>query len=370
MIDRVHGRFRYAWLFSAVWLVYLGYPLHAAWQQPDPTVRTVGITAILLFATTFVLPFSFYQRRRRAQREIPLALRWAVLAAMAILLVVAAPAAGESVVGGTVYIAVTAVLTLPFVQAWSAVAATVIAVMVIPRFVPGWSLDAFFGLQVVVSSVAAWGITQVIARGADLAYAREQLAELAVVAERDRVARDMHDILGHSLTVIAVKAELALRLMSLDPGRARQEVADVERLARQSLADVRETVGGLRRVTLAGELAGARTALQAAGIDAFLPATIDDVPGGRDELYGWVVREGTTNVIRHSGATRCEIRLRPNGVEVLDDGHGADPGIHHDGGHGLRGLSERVEAAGGALSAGPRAAGGFRLAISAPIGAR
>jgi two-component system sensor histidine kinase DesK len=162
--------------------------------------------------------------------------------------------------------------------------------------------------------------------------------------------------------------------MSVDPDRARQEVADVERLARRSLADVRETVGGLRRVTLAGELTGARTALRAAGIDAVLPAAIDDVPSHRDELYGWVVREGTTNVVRHSGASRCEILLSAGGVEVHDNGNragpGAHPGAHPGAGLGLRGLSERVEAAGGTLTAGPCATGGFRLVISAPVGAR
>lgn len=370
IFDRVHGRFGYAWMFSAVWLIYLGNPVVVAWQQPDPTLRAVGVGALALFAVAFVASFAFYRRRRLAGLPIPVVVRWLVLAVMAALLVIAEPAAGQAVIGGAVYLAVGAVLTLPFVQAWSLVAALVVAVEVISRVITGWSPDVFFDLQVIVAAVAAWGIAQVIARGADLARAQQQLAEFAAVAERDRLARDMHDILGHSLTVIAVKAELAGRLMSVDPARARQEVADVERLARQSLADVRETVGGLRRVTLIGELTGARTALRAAGIDAVLPATIDVVPSERDELFGWVVREGTTNVIRHAGASRCEIRLSAGGVEVLDDGRKPNPGAYPGAGHGLRGLSERVDAVGGTLTAGPYATGGFRLAISAPVGAR
>ena len=365
MIERVHGRFRHAWLFSAVWLLYLGQPLQVAYEEPDPTTRAVGVGALIAFAVAFVLPFSYYQRRRRAGLAIPLTVRWGVLAVMATLLVIAEPAAGEAAIGGSVYLAVTAVLTLPFVQAWSFVGLLAVSAAVVTRVVPGWETDDYFGLQLIVSAIAAWGITQVMARGADLATAQQQLAELAVVAERDRVARDMHDILGHSLTVIAVKAELAGRLLSVDPERARAEVADVERLSRQALADVREAVGGLRHLTLARELAGARTALLAAEIDLVLPVSIDDVPPERDELYGWVVREGTTNVIRHSRATRCEIRLCADGIEVVDDGPGEPPDATASA-HGLRGLRERVEAAGGELSAGPAPTGGFRLAVVVP----
>jgi len=121
-------------------------------------------------------------------------------------------------------------------------------------------------------------VLQVIDRNRELAAAREELAQLAVADERNRFARDLHDILGHSLTVVAVKAELAGRLVRTDPVRAEEEIASVEALARQALADVRSAVSGFRDVTLAGELAGARAALDAAGIDADLPNAIDDVP--------------------------------------------------------------------------------------------
>jgi len=366
MIDRWQRRSGRVWLFTAVWLTYLTYPLISAWRQSDPTLRATGVAALLMFAAAFSSTFWLYQRRLRDGKVIPSPVRWLVIAAMAALLAIAAPAAGQAVLAGTAYLAVMAVLTLPAAQAWSVVAALVVGAELVPRFVAGWSVDTVLTVQLLVSAVAAWGVAQAIERGGDLARAREQLAELAVGAERDRVARDIHDILGHSLTVIAVKAELAGALMSLDPARAGHEVADVERLARASLADIRATVGGLRQVTLAGELAGARTAFAAAGIDAVLPVTIDDVPSERDELFGWVVREGTTNIIRHSGATRCEIRLCASGVEVLDDGRCLDAHLLTAAGHGLRGLGERVEAAGGALSAAPQAGGGFRLCISTP----
>ena len=133
-----------------------------------------------------------------------------------------------------------------------------------------------------------------------LRSAQDELAGLAVAEERNRVARDMHDILGHSLTVIAVKAELAGRLITVAPERAAAEVAELEDLARGALADVRATVSGYRGVNISSELASARSALEAAGIEPQLPGAADEVPAKSRELFGWVLREAVTNVVRHS----------------------------------------------------------------------
>ena len=166
-----------------------------------------------------------------------------------------------------------------------------------------------------------FGVPALIRRNRELAEAAQQeLARLAVEQERTRFARDLHDLLGHSLTVVAVKAELAGRLVGRDPARAAAEIAEVERLARQALADVRAAVAGYREVTLAAELATARAALGAAGIDADLPGAVDDVPAARRELFGWVVREGVTNVVRHSGVPRARSGSTPTTVEIVDDG--------------------------------------------------
>ena len=167
-----------------------------------------------------------------------------------------------------------------------------------------------------------WGVNQLMPRNVDLLRAREENARLAVADERNRFARDLHDILGHSLTVITVKAELANRLLDVDPERARAELADLERLSRDALADVRRAVEGYRDLTLPGELARAREALRAAEIDADLPNSTDEVPSELRELFAWTVREGVTNVIRHSGAPRCTVRLGAAEVEVRDDGAG------------------------------------------------
>jgi two-component system, NarL family, sensor histidine kinase DesK len=183
-----------------------------------------------------------------------------------------------------------------------------------------------------------------MSRNLDLVVAHQENARLAVDNERIRFARDLHDILGHSLTVITVKAELAQKLLDVDLERARAELADLERLSRDALTDVRRAVEGYRDITLPGELVRARVALRAAEIDAELPNSTDDVPSDLRELFAWTVREGVTNVIRHSGASRCEVRLTPTTAEVIDNGSAKPSPSGH--GSGLAGLRERATAVG------------------------
>jgi two-component system sensor histidine kinase DesK len=149
-----------------------------------------------------------------------------------------------------------------------------------------------------------------------------------------------------------------------ESARATAEMGEVERLSRRTLADVRAAVTGHRDITLAGELATAREVLRAAGILAELPGSVDIVDPALSELFGWVVREGVTNVVRHSRAVHCAIRLGPGWVEIVDDGRGggAPPG----GGTGLVGLGERVAAFDGGLDAGPLAPG-WRLRVGVPV---
>ncbi|TQS45808.1 sensor histidine kinase [Cryptosporangium phraense] len=262
-------------------------------------------------------------------------------------------------------------MVLPFRPAFGVVGALLAVTVGLDLFVPGYSTGAGLIFGIVVSALAIWGVRQMIARNVSLIQAQETVAALAVAEERARTARDLHDILGHSLTVITVKAELAGRLIRVDPDRAEAEVADLERLSREALADVRRTVSGYRAVTLAGEIVSARVALDAAGIDAQLPNALDDVPGERRELFGWVVREGVTNVIRHAAARKCVVRVTRTSVQVADDGRGpgwdasatAGPGATSEG-NGLTGLRERVEAAGGTLVLGRSDLGGFLLRVT------
>jgi two-component system sensor histidine kinase DesK len=201
----------------------------------------------------------------------------------------------------------------------------------------------------------------------DLVEAREELARLAVSEERARFARDMHDLLGHSLSVIAVKAELAERLLARDPPRAAEHVADLKTVARDALGEVRDAVSGYRQPTLVSELAGARMALQAAGIEAELEAADVELPAEVEAVLAWAVREGTTNIVRHSGARSCRIAVQPGpagvSAEVVDDGDGQGPAGT---GHGLAGLRERAARVAGEVEAGPGPDGGFRLRVTVP----
>jgi two-component system, NarL family, sensor histidine kinase DesK len=211
---------------------------------------------------------------------------------------------------------------------------------------------------------------RLIVANLELRAARAELAQRAVAEERERFSRDLHDLLGHSLSVIALKAELADRTLPDHPERAEREVRQIQSVAREALAEVRQTVSGYRLPTLEGELAGARMALEAAGIEADLASERIALPPEAEAVLAWTVREGTTNVIRHSNARHASIRILPGLVaasaEVVDDGRGANGGPP-DGGHGLAGLRERAERLGGEVDAGTGAAGGFRLRVSVPV---
>jgi two-component system sensor histidine kinase DesK len=192
----------------------------------------------------------------------------------------------------------------------------------------------------------------------NLRAANAEIATLAVTAERERLARDLHDILGHSLTTITVKAGLARRVLESanDTERAITEIHEVEGLARSALSDVRATVSEYREVSLSAELVGAQAALRAAEIDADLPHAVDNVRPDLQQPFGYVLREAVTNVLRHSAAKHVKVRFGKTWVEIEDDGVGAPAGAC---GNGLRGLAERLAEIGGTLRTEPRSGGGF-----------
>ena len=203
----------------------------------------------------------------------------------------------------------------------------------------------------------------------ELDRARVELARLAVAEERLRFSRDLHDLLGHSLSVITLKSELAGQLVPRDPDRAVREVEDIERVSRQALAEVRAAVTGYRGpVALGAELDRARSALTAAGVTTRIDAPSAPLPPAAEELLAWTVREGTTNIVRHAGARSAVIRVHHDGggvgVELVDDGRGLVPVPGPA--NGLDGLAERVAAAEGEFEAGTAPGGGFRLAVRVP----
>ncbi|MGV8978202.1 MAG: sensor histidine kinase [Cellulomonas sp.] len=354
-------------VFGAVWLIYLYYPWSAAWDAPAGAGRVISLCSIGLFAAVYLSALHALQLRRASgvggfdQRA-----GWAFVAAELLLVVGASLAAHEVGWVGLVFVSVTAVFLLPTRSALLVVAVLAAAGEGVPALIPGWQAVNGIGIQCALAGMAIFGYTQILARSAELSAARQELADLAVGRERERMARDVHDILGHSLTVITVKADLAGKLLArADYERAAAEIAEVESLGRVALADVRATVSGLRHVGLASELAAARSALRAAGIRAEAPHATSDVPERLQELFAWTVREGTTNVIRHSGARRCEITMSADAVHVRDDGRGPAWSDSSPSGNGLVGLRERALEAGAHVAVTRVPTGGFDLSVVA-----
>lgn len=208
----------------------------------------------------------------------------------------------------------------------------------------------------------------------ELQGAREQLARQAVIEERLRMARDLHDLLGHTLSLITLKSELAGRLLEKDPHMATQEIHEVERVARQALRDVREAVAGYRQHTLHGELDAAHQILEAAGIECTIEYKAQSLPQSVDAVLGWVVREGVTNVIRHSRAKHCLIQISSTDyyvhAKINNDGCLSNENSIAERGSGLSGLAERVANEGGQLEARTQSmlsSSGFRLSVEIPI---
>ncbi|MEU1009740.1 sensor histidine kinase [Streptomyces sp. NPDC005890] len=205
----------------------------------------------------------------------------------------------------------------------------------------------------------------------ELRAAREELARRAVEQERLRFSRDLHDLLGHTLSVVVVKSEAARRLAPRDLVAALAQISDIESVGRQALTEIREAVTGYREGSLATELTRARSALSAASVQPVVRQSGAPLAPQTEALLGWVVREAVTNVVRHSRASRCEITVEGAAEQVrltvTDDGRGTGTG-GGAGGTGLKGLAERLAAAGGSLTAGPAPRGGFTVTADLPAG--
>jgi two-component system sensor histidine kinase DesK len=267
-------------------------------------------------------------------------------------------AAGASILSGRV------------VAPW-VLGATILQVIFTMAYHEGWNEGWSNTFGTFMGSVLVLVVKRLIWFVRQLRKAQAELANAAVAEERLRFSRDLHELLGHTLTLIVVKAQVVRRLAQTDPAAAAAAGGDIEQIGRQALVEVREAVTGYRERAFADELDGARTALSDAGIEVSVEAAGTPLPAVADAIFGWAVREGATNVIRHSGARHCTIAVRRAAeaatLEIRDDGTGGTP----DGaGNGLRGLRERLTAAGGTLAATAVAEGGFRLVATLPLAAQ
>jgi two-component system sensor histidine kinase DesK len=350
-------------IWPALFLFYLAQPVLDAVNNPHPTgYRVAVVTVTVVYAVTYLVTIGVGMRHpSRVFRGVAVAWLFAMPVVLAVL-------GGPDLLVYWTYAIAAALILLPRnvgVLLGLTGAVTLLVASAIEMGSPHWDN----AMLLVVMTMAMFGFTALHGTVAELRAAQDRVADLAVAEERARLSRDLHDVLGHSLTTITVKAGLARRVLEsgADPGRAAAEISDVELLSRQALTEVRATVSGYRTASLPAELAGARAALRAAEIEADLPHAVDDVPVPLQEPFAYVLREGVTNVIRHSGASRCQVRLGQTWIEILDDGLGSKA-RNGAPGHGLTGLAERLAPLGGTLDAGAVEDGGFRLRATVSAG--
>ncbi|MCL2734047.1 MAG: histidine kinase [Actinomycetia bacterium] len=364
--NRAEALRKLVWILP--WLIFLSSPAQDLASGHHSTVATAaGCTGLAAF-TAIYLTLVFRNMGRPFSDPV---VGWLV-AVLGLLAVVLCLTLGGRWIGLFVYVSVACGVTFSLKTAYWTIPLTAV-VMLLAGARDGMDSMWILLLLVLLIGFAMTGVRQLVRTTIELRQARATVAQLAANEERLRLARDLHDLLGHSLSLITLKSELAGRMLPDHPGKAAQQVADIEQVSRQALVDVREAVTGYRRPRLSAELAGARVALTAAGVSAELPAEPDltGVPEESESTLAWALREAVTNVVRHSGATRCTVdlfrRQTLDGafleLSVEDNGSG---GSGKGPGNGLTGLTERLEAAGGMLEAG-RAGHGFRLVARVPL---
>ena len=336
---------KWGWAFASIWLVFLVYPVIAvADADVSSAVKALAVLCVVGFAVSNVLGYAVRGRS------------WLFLGLMLAFAAATFPVIGIGVISYTPYLAMLSALELPSPGWRWAVGFWAVVPLLSLLDIDGFPTYLFLMLWPIMLGGV---MLRIFGDRERVAYQAQ--GEHALVAERERVARDVHDVLGHSLTALSVKAELAARLIDIDPERAKAELESIQATARQALAEVRATVGGLRAGNLEAELAAAPLVLADAGISATVVGEVADTDPRHRALMAWVLRESVTNVVRHAQARSVVIELGADGIAVADDGAGCTGAA----GNGLRGMRERVTGAGGTLdvtTAGP----GTRVQVALP----
>jgi two-component system, NarL family, sensor histidine kinase DesK len=372
------------WAFAGIWLVYLIQPLSGLFGHGHGALWIAGGLAITIAFCLLYVPILVNSGGRPR-------LARAGLLAVAALAALACVVYGSAWTSLWIYVSAAAGMVLAARPngprtALRGVLAVGACYVVFSRLSHDDQTDFLIGLlPVLLIGIAMIGFRMQVQLVHDLARARETVAKLAADTERLRLARDMHDLTGQSLSTITLKSDLAAKRLSRLSASAERDAAlgelgDIGQVSRQTLQDIREAVSGYRRPTLAIEVITARNALDAAGIrlddHAELTLRSGTFDADAEAVLAWCLREAVTNVIRHSGARNCRIRLAERAgelsLEITDDGRGAgSPDPQAPRGAGLRGMSERLAAVGGRLSAGPADPGrghGFRVIATVPAG--
>lgn len=373
-------------LYQHFWLLCLVFPIVALVQAPPATVRLAlalaGLAGYVAGYTWLLWPHPASRGARERARSWRSRL---LLLGLLVLVLLLSLGYGRTFLWLFIGVSACVGVLLPLRAALLAI----VLLMVLPVVISLWTVGGvlavdWLSLLPLLLLIRGLGLdmlggVRLFRVIGELQAARRDLARLAVAEERLRLARDLHDLLGRHLSMIALKSELAERLVESDPAQARHEMREVEQVARQTLREVREAVAGYRQPTLQNELEGARQVLEAAGIAWQIEQMGEPLPAAIDTVLAWVVREGVTNVVRHSRARRCGIEVTQASGQVRITITNDDRPPHQQGptpltgpasGSGLVSLAERVAAQGGHLEAGPWLSDGmtgFRLLVELPV---
>ena len=354
---------RFGWLMAVIWLVFLVYPVIALVRSEASLAWVVvGWIALVAFIVLYVTGFMHGMRGGGGLGRRPSRRQWVTFAALIACALISVPAEGGSALSFLPFIMSFASYGLTRVWHWittiSAVTITALCVFLLPGGLSYLSVLAIVGLLGIVNTVSTW----LILRSAEA----ERLGlELATSEGREAVARDVHDLIGHSLTVVGLKAQLVRRLMDTDPERAKAELADIERLTAEAIAGVRSTVSGARGTTFVEQLASSRDSFRAADIRLTVVGDPSALSPAQAITASWILREATTNTLRHAQARAVTVEIAPGRLAVEDDGVGvaAMPGGDEAEGNGIRGMRERAAAAGAGFSVGAAAPSGTRVEV-------
>ena len=354
---RTHDEHKIDWIslgFSAPWLIFLGYiydgllePNAPVWKHVYVIICLVifSITDVAAYTVPWVLPVSSYFRRL---------LLWTALLFVPVcgVMLIAAIPPTDVLIGFTIYFVALWTFSedIPYSTRIRGAFAIAAVSWIIYMFSDGFPINFAEKSRLTLSlgapmiGIMAFSYLIQMSKNAD-----KTQAKLEIVSERERIAHDVHDVLGHSLTVITLKADLARKLLHADPDRADAELEAIAQLSRSSLAEVRSTVTRLRIPDFSGEIQASERALQTASVTAKLPDAERALSavGVNSSLFSWVLREAVTNIVRHSQAGFCEVRVSNTGLEILDNGVGVP--AEYAAGSGIKGMKSRVESAGGTL---------------------
>lgn len=369
-------------LYAQAWLVCLFFPILYLVQTPQSPIRLfVAVAGLVIFVFTYTWYMWPHPLRDVAHRPTRFRAALAILMGLTALILLLVGLYGSTFLWLLVGLSAIAGIALPATLAFITIMALTLVTLGLGIRLSGgvFQVDWLHLIPLVLLvrglGLDLAGVARLSVALRELHTARSELARRAVAEERLRLARDLHDLLGHTLSLITLKSELAGRLIEKEPVRAAQEIREVENVARQALREVREAVAGYRQPTLLTEIGGAREMLAAAGINCTIEQSTQVLPSAIDTVIAWTIREGVTNVIRHSRARYCIIKISTTDsqvwAEVLNDGCQEPDLTSLTNGNGLSGLTERVAGAGGHLEAGPMLSDKtqcFRLRVEFPTG--